>query len=423
MQIFKFGGASVKDVSSIKNVTNILKKYADEKTLVVISAMGKTTNKLELLAHSYFTKSDNTQAILNEIKQSHLNIVNELFPDKSNLVFDEIENVFTELLWTIEDPISQNFNFHYDQIVSIGEILSTKIVSAYLIQCGVSNLWIDARNFIQTDNNYREGKVNYELSQTLVSTNLIPLFSNQTILLTQGFIGGTSENYTTTLGREGSDYTAALLAYFTNAKHVTIWKDVDGVLNADPKYFKNTSKIDELTYHDAIELTYFGTSVIHPKTIKPLQNKNIPLYVKSFINPQANGTVIKESVNRVNITSYIFKDNQILISIQPKDFSFIAEDNMAEIFNAMGKHKVHANMIQNSAISLSLCVDDDKIKIDYLLKDLHQQFKVLYNKNVQLMTIRNYNQDIINNLSQGKIILLEQRTRNTHQMVLQNETD
>ena len=423
MQIFKFGGASVKDVSSIKNVTNILKKYADEKTLVVISAMGKTTNKLELLAHSYFTKSDNTQAILNEIKQSHLNIVNELFPDKSNLVFDEIENVFTELLWGIEDPISQNFNFHYDQIVSIGEILSTKIVSAYLIQCGVSNLWIDARNFIQTDNNYREGKVNYELSQTLVSTNLLPLFSNQTILLTQGFIGGTSENYTTTLGREGSDYTAALLAYFTNAKHVTIWKDVDGVLNADPKYFKNTSKIDELTYHDAIELTYFGTSVIHPKTIKPLQNKNIPLYVKSFINPQANGTVIKESVNRVNITSYIFKDNQILISIQPKDFSFIAEDNMAEIFNAMGKHKVHANMIQNSAISLSLCVDDDKIKIDYLLKDLHQQFKVLYNKNVQLMTIRNYNQDIINNLSQGKIILLEQRTRNTHQMVLQNETD
>lgn len=423
MQIFKFGGASVKDVSSIKNVTNILKKYADEKTLVVISAMGKTTNKLELLAHSYFTKSDNTQAILNEIKQSHLNIVNELFPDKSNLVFDEIENVFTELLWTIEDPISQNFNFHYDQIVSIGEILSTKIVSAYLNQCGVSNLWIDARNFIQTDNNYREGKVNYELSQTLVSTNLLPLFSNQTILLTQGFIGGTSENYTTTLGREGSDYTAALLAYFTNAKHVTIWKDVDGVLNADPKYFKNTSKIDELTYHDAIELTYFGTSVIHPKTIKPLQNKNIPLYVKSFINPQANGTVIKESVNRVNITSYIFKDNQILISIQPKDFSFIAEDNMAEIFNAMGKHKVHANMIQNSAISLSLCVDDDKIKIDYLLKDLHQQFKVLYNKNVQLMTIRNYNQDIINNLSQGKIILLEQRTRNTHQMVLQNETD
>lgn len=423
MQIFKFGGASVKDVSSIKNVTNILKKYADEKTLVVISAMGKTTNKLELLAHSYFTKSDNTQAILNEIKQSHLNIVNELFPDKSNLVFDEIENVFTELLWTIEDPISQNFNFHYDQIVSIGELLSTKIVSAYLNQCGVSNLWIDARNFIQTDNNYREGKVNYELSQTLVSTNLLPLFSNQTILLTQGFIGGTSENYTTTLGREGSDYTAALLAYFTNAKHVTIWKDVDGVLNADPKYFKNTSKIDELTYHDAIELTYFGTSVIHPKTIKPLQNKNIPLYVKSFINPQANGTVIKESVNRVNITSYIFKDNQILISIQPKDFSFIAEDNMAEIFNAMGKHKVHANMIQNSAISLSLCVDDDKIKIDYLLKDLHQQFKVLYNKNVQLMTIRNYNQDIINNLSQGKIILLEQRTRNTHQMVLQNETD
>jgi aspartate kinase len=423
MQIFKFGGASVKDATSIKNVVEILKNYATEKTIVVISAMGKTTNKLELLAHAYYKNSENTQTILNEIKHFHLEILNELFTNKSNPVFDEVENVFTELLWNIEDPISQNFNFHYDQIVCMGEILSTKIVSAYLNQCGVSNLWQDARNFIQTDNNYREGKVNYELSQAVVTTNLMPLFTNQTIVVTQGFIGGTSENYTTTLGREGSDYTAALLAYFTNAKHVTIWKDVDGVLNADPKYFKNTSKIDELTYHDAIELTYFGTSVIHPKTIKPLQNKNIPLYVKSFINPKANGTVVKEHVKRVNVTSYIFKDNQILISIQPKDFSFIAEDNLAEIFNAMGKHKVHANMIQNSAISLSLCVDDDINKIEYLLQDLHQQFKVLYNKNVQLMTIRNYNQEIINNLCQGKTILLEQRTRNTHQMVLQNETD
>ncbi|MCA0431068.1 MAG: aspartate kinase [Bacteroidetes bacterium] len=423
MQIFKFGGASVKDATSIKNVAEILKNFATEKTIVVISAMGKTTNKLELLAHAYFKNDENTQSILNEIKQYHLEIINELFDNKSNSVFDEVENVFTELMWNIEDPISQNYNFHYDQIVCMGEILSTKIISAYLNHCGISNLWQDARNFIQTDNNYREGKVNYELSQTLVTNNLMPLFTNNTIVVTQGFIGGTSENYTTTLGREGSDYTAALLAFFTNSKHVTIWKDVDGVLNADPKYFKNTSKIDELTYHDAIELTYFGTSVIHPKTIKPLQNKNIPLYVKSFINPQANGTVVKEHVKRVNITSYIFKDNQILISIQPKDFSFIAEDNMAEIFNAMSKHKVHANMIQNSAISLSLCVDDDINKIEQLLLDLHQQFKVLYNKNVQLMTIRNYNQDIINNLSQGKTILLEQRTRNTHQMVLQNEND
>ncbi|MCA6436989.1 MAG: aspartate kinase [Bacteroidetes bacterium] len=422
MQVFKFGGASVKDATAIKNVVKILQTFATEKTIVVISAMGKTTNKLELLAQAYFKGTDDLHLILDDLKSFHFNILEELFPDRSDKVFDEIENLFTEITWCLEEPISENYNYHYDQMVCMGELLSTKIVSAYLNYSGVENRWEDARNFVQTDNNYREGKVDYDLSQQLVNSQLIPLFSSVSLVVTQGFIGGTSENYTTTLGREGSDYTAALLAYFTNAKQVTIWKDVEGVLNADPKYFKNTSKIDELTYHDAIELTYFGTSVIHPKTIKPLQNKNILLYVKSFIHPQAPGTVIKKSVNRVNVTSYIFKENQILISIQPKDFSFIAEDNMGEIFNALGKFKVHANMIQNSAISLSICVDNDPFKLDPLISSLQQSFKVLYNKNVQLMTIRNYNQEIINSLSEGKIVLLEQRTRNTHQMVLQDET-
>ncbi len=421
MQVFKFGGASVKDASAIKNVAKILQTYVTEKTIVVISAMGKTTNKLELLAQAYFKGTDEMQLVLDDLKQFHFSILEELFQDRSDKVFDEIENLFTEITWCLEEPVSDNYNYHYDQMVCMGELLSTKIISAYLNHSGVNNRWEDARNFIQTDNNYREGKVDYELSQQLVYSHLMPLFSSISLIVTQGFIGGTSENYTTTLGREGSDYTAALLAYFTNAKQVTIWKDVDGVLNADPKYFKNTSKIDELTYHDAIELTYFGTSVIHPKTIKPLQNKNIPLYVKSFIHPQAPGTVIKHSVNRVNVTSYIFKENQILISIQPKDFSFIAEDNMGEIFNSLSKFKVHANMIQNSAISLSICVDNDPFKLDPLINALQQSFKVLYNKNVQLMTIRNYNQDIINSLSEGKLVLLEQRTRNTHQMVLQDD--
>lgn len=422
MQVFKFGGASVKDASSVKNVVKILETYATEKTIIVVSAMGKTTNKLELLAQSYFKGSDQMPIILSELKQFHFAIMDELFQNKQSEIYNDIENMFTEITWSLEEPISENYNYHYDQLVCMGELLSTKIISAYLNQSAVNNRWVDARNFIQTDNSYREGKVDYDLSQQLVNSYLLPLFSTNSLVVTQGFIGGTSENYTTTLGREGSDYTAALLAYFTNAKLVTIWKDVDGVLNADPKYFKNTSKIDELTYHDAIELTYFGTSVIHPKTIKPLQNKNIPLYVKSFIHPKAPGTVIKQSVNRVNVTSYIFKENQILISIQPKDFSFIAEDNMGEIFNTLSHFKVHANMIQNSALSLSICVDNDPFKLEPLINKLQLNFKVLYNKDVQLMTIRNYNQDIINSLSDGKVILLEQRTRNTHQMVLQNET-
>lgn len=421
MQVFKFGGASVKDAEAIKNVAKILRTYATEKTIVVVSAMGKTTNKLELLAQSYYKGDNDMLLILEDLKGFHFNILMELFQSKNNKVYDEVENLFTEISWSLEEPVSENYNYHYDQIVCMGELLSTKIVSAYLNETDVVNRWEDARNFIQTDNSYREGKVDYDLSQQLINSQLLPLLTSNSIIVTQGFIGGTSENYTTTLGREGSDYTAALLAYFTNAKQVTIWKDVDGVLNADPKYFKNTSKIDELTYHDAIELTYFGTSVIHPKTIKPLQNKNIPLYVKSFIHPQAQGTVVKHSVNRVNVTSYIFKENQILISIQPKDFSFIAEDNMGEIFNTLSKFKVHANMIQNSAISLSICVDNDSFKLEPLISSLQQSFKVLYNKNVQLMTIRNYNQDIINTLSEGKIVLLEQRTRNTHQMVLQDE--
>jgi aspartate kinase len=262
--------------------------------------------------------------------------------------------------------------------------------------------------------------VDYLLSEKLVQSQLLPLFKNTNLVVTQGFIGGTSENYTTTLGREGSDYTAALLAYLTDAGKVVIWKDVPGVLNADPKYFKNTKKIDELTYHDAIELTYYGASVIHPKTIKPLQNKNIPLYVKSFLHPENEGTVIRDSDKRIEVTSYIFKVSQILISIQPKDFSFIVEDNLSAIFSLFSKYNVHANMIQNSAISFSVCTDYDEHKIEPLLNELQEQFKVLYNKDVELMTVRNYNPDIIAKLSENKAILLEQKSRNTQQMVMKD---
>jgi aspartate kinase len=422
MQVFKFGGASVKDADSVKNVASILKKHADRSTIVVISAMGKTTNKLEQLVNAYFYKDGDIETILTELKTYHLSILNQLIPNKANAIYNDIENVFVELLWALEEEPSSTYNYHYDQLVSQGEVLATKIVSAYLNEAEIKNKWIDARGFIQTDNSYREGKVNYELSEHLIQTELLPVFNSFNIIVTQGFIGGTSENYTTTLGREGSDYTAALLAYFTDAKQVIIWKDVPGVLNADPKYFKNAKKIDELNYHDAIELTYYGASVIHPKTIKPLQNKNIPLYVKSFINPQEAGTIIKDSDKRSNATSYIFKVNQILLSIQPKDFSFIAEENLSNIFTLFSKYNVHVNMMQNSAISFSVCTDYDEHKIEPLLKDLQQQFKVLYNKDVELMTVRNYDQDIIANLTENKLVIIEQRSRNTLQMVMKEDS-
>ena len=418
MQVFKFGGASVKDAASVKNIAVLLKLQSDEPTMVVISAMGKITNKLEELVQAYFYQKGDPLKVLEEIKHFHLTLAGDLFGLIPMHLTNDLENVFVEMLWALEEEPAFSYNHHYDQLVSQGEILSTKIVEAYLRQEGFACTWVDARGIIQTDNTYREGKVDYDLSESLVRSEVLPLFGQYRYVITQGFIGGTSENFSTTLGREGSDYTAALLAYFSDAKQVTIWKDVPGVLNADPKYFKNTKKIDELSYHDAIELSYYGASVIHPKTIKPLQNKNIPLYVKSFLHPQAEGTVIKSGEKRNAETSYIFKTDQILLSIQPKDFSFIAEDNLSVIFDLFSKHGVRVNMMQNSAISFSVCTDHDAFKIEPLIESLQKDFKVLYNSPVQLMTIRNYDPEIIAKLSENKRILLEQRSRNTQQMVM-----
>ena len=421
MQVFKFGGASVKDAEGVKNVVEVLKHFPNDKLCVVVSAMGKTTNSLERLAKAFFYKTENAEEILEEIKKAHDVICKELFKNPFHQIYTDLENTFVELHWSIEDEPTHGFDFEYDQIVSIGEVLSTKIVSAYLNDIGMKNKWMDARGLIQTDNTYREGKVDFELTQAVVKTQIEPQFKIDNIIVTQGFIGGTSENFTTTLGREGSDYTASILAYCLDAESVTIWKDVPGVLNADPKWFTKTKKIDELTYQDAIELTYYGATVIHPKTIKPLHNKQIPLYVKSFLNPKESGTVIKESDRRLQIPSYIFKPNQILISIQPKDFSFIAEDNLSDIFELFSKNGVKINLMQLSAISFSVCCDEDETKISILVSELQKQYKVLYNKGLELMTVRYYTQDILETLSKNKLILLEQRSRFTVQMVMKNE--
>jgi aspartate kinase len=421
MQVFKFGGASVKDADGVKNVAEVLKQFPNEKLCVVISAMGKTTNALERLTKAFFYKTENAEEILEEIKQAHYIICKNLFTSTSHPIYTDLENTFVELHWAIEDEPTHGYDFEYDQIVSIGEVVSTKIVSAYLNDIGITNKWMDARGLIQTDNTYREGKVDFELTEALVKTQIAPQLINHRIVVTQGFIGGTSENFTTTLGREGSDYTASILAYCLNAENVTIWKDVPGVLNADPKWFTKTKKIDELTYQDAIELTYYGATVIHPKTIKPLQNKQIPLYVKSFLNPKESGTVIKDGENRLNIPSYIFKINQVLISIQPKDFSFIAEDNLSDIFELFSKNGVKINLMQLSAISFSVCCDDDAEKIKLLVSELQQTFKVLYNSNLELMTVRYYTPETIDLLTKNKLILLEQKSRFTVQMVMKNE--
>jgi len=417
VQVYKFGGASVKDAEGVKNAIEIIATHQLINTVVVVSAMGKTTNLLETLVQSYVTASEETNSIYNQVKTFHLQIAKELF-ESGNPVFDLIENVLVELQWSLEDTPTEDYDFHYDQIVSQGEVLSSLILSAACKLSVKNSVWMDVRNILRTDNTYREGRVDYKESQFLCDSILKPALLQNSIVITQGFIGGTSENYTTTLGREGSDYTAALLAFFCNAKSVTIWKDVPGVLNADPKFFKHTRKIAELNYQDAIELTYYGATVIHPKTIKPLQNKNIPLYVRSFILPNEPGTVIHQSDKRIEVTSYIFKTDQLLISIQPRDFSFIGEDNLSRIFSLFSEYNVHINMMQISAISFSITVNNDRLKIPLILEKLSEEFKVLYNADVQLLTIRNYNPETIQNLVGDKEVLIEQRSRFTAQFVI-----
>ena len=385
--------------------------------LVVISAMGETTNALEKVCRAFFYREQDPGLLLEEIREYHTGIARELVEDPKDPVFDELNNAFVELDWILEEEPHEDFDFVYDQIVSMGELLSTRVVSAYLRRQGIANAWADARNFIQTDNSYREGKVNWELTENLVRRQLPALLENQ-VVVTQGFIGSTSENYTTTLGRDGSDYSAAIFAYCLDASDLTIWKDVQGVLNADPKWFSNTVKINKLTYNDAIELSYYGANVIHPKTIKPLQNKNIPLFVRSFLQPDKPGTVVMHAYeDQLPIPCFIFKMNQRLISVHAKDFSFIHEDGFSEIFRYFADTGTRINVMQNTAISFSVAVDDNE-KVPGLIEKLRQKYKVLYNTGLELITIRYYNQETIDRVLENKQLYLEQKSRYTVQLVV-----
>jgi aspartate kinase len=422
MIVFKFGGASVRDADSVRNVCNIIRGFSKEQLVIVVSAMGKTTNALEQVVKARFVSDDlsSPKQHLEGVRSFHQQIMESLFADKNNPVFDRVNNVFVELEWGLEDDTARGFDFMYDQVVSAGELISTTIVHEYLQSQGLNIAFADARDLVRTDNTYREGKVEWDETQSRSHAQIGQLFSNGHIgVITQGFIGGTSENYTTTLGREGSDYTASILAYCMDAKAVYIWKDVPGVLNADPKHFPDAQKLETMSYNDAIELAYFGASVIHPKTIKPLENKGIPLHVKSFMEPLLSGTVIgRDYQTKPLIPSYIFKDNQMLISISAKDFSFIAEDHLSDIFSLFAHSSVKINLMQNSAISFSVCIDNDSRNVPQLLDSLKNRYRILYNEGLQLYTIRHYYPSTIESLTHGKEVLLEQRSRQTAQLVL-----
>ncbi len=419
MQVFKFGGASVKDATSIKNLAQIVKQFSAEKLLIVVSAMGKTTNALENLTSDYINQSENLQEIFIEIKAYHHQILTELF-ESSDPIFNEVENTFVEIEWMIEEEPHDDPDFIYDQIVSIGELVSSRIVTAYLNKVGIKSRWLDARGYIQTDNTYREGLVDWEKTQTQISKDL-PEMLQVEILVTQGFLGGTSENFTTTLGREGSDYSAAIFASCLNASSVTIWKDVDGVYNADPKRFKNIVKFDQLSYAEAVEMAYYGASIIHPKTIRPLQNASIPLYVKPFLKPMEAGTVINLEEFPIKIPIIIVKPNQVLVSVFSKDHSFINENHLSEIYKLLADLHFKVNLVQTSALSFTFCVDYDASKFEKLLQKLKPAFNYRYNTETDLITIRHYEAELLKELSAGKTILLEQLSRNTAQLLIKAE--
>ncbi|MCS3557149.1 MULTISPECIES: aspartate kinase [unclassified Sphingobacterium] len=417
MQVFKFGGASVKDAESVKNSAHIISKYKVDALLVVVSAMGKTTNLLEDVTKAYHQNTGEAFEILEKAKAFHYNILSGLFEDSNHPIFDEIANCFVEIEWILEEEPQDSFDYLFDQIVSTGEIVSSKILAAYLNHIGVKSQWLDARNYIMTDNTYTEAQVNWEKTEAIIQAE-IPKILSKYIGVTQGFIGSTSENFTTTLGREGSDYSAAIFAACLNAEHVTIWKDVPGVLNADPKWFEKTELIPELSYTDAIELTYYGATVIHPKTIKPLQNKNIQLNVRSFLNPEVPGTKIKSTNVSLPVPSFIFKVNQILVSISPRDFSFIVEDNLRDIFNLFHQFRIKINMMHNSAINFSVAVDDTGQNILEVLDELKKKFKVNIETGLELITIRYYNQETINRVLVDKQVISELKDTYTCQLLV-----
>ena len=414
MRVFKFGGASVKDAQGIKNVYSVLQTAGYEDVLLVVSAMGKTTNALEVVIKNYFDKSPELQSSVQEVKKYHNEILLDLFEDDKNLVFAAVNAQFSDLEYFLNHNKSPNYNFVYDQIVSYGELISTTILSHFMNFMGIQTQWLDVRNFIKTDSNYRDAEVDWNLTQKNIAKNV----KRKILNITQGFLGSDENNFTTTLGREGSDYTAAIFAYCLNAESVTIWKDVPGVMNADPRYFENASLLNQISYREAIELAFYGATVIHPKTLQPLQKKEIPLYVKSFINPLLPGTSVAKGADlEPYLPCFIVKRNQLLISLSSIDFSFIMEENISEIFALFHRFKLKVNLIQNSAISFSVCVEDKFGNFKDLNAILSKKFKVDFTENVTLYTIRHFDEKAAQLVEENKTVILKQVSRETMQIV------
>jgi aspartate kinase len=414
MKVFKFGGASVSSADAVRNSVKILEMYPGNKVLV-ISAMGKTTNALEIVAKKYFNQDPEVWSIYNEVKAYHQGIITELWGEPK--VLPEVEKLFDQISTRIKGDRSMNFDYEYDQIVAYGELISTQIISLYFNHIGLKNRWVDVRNCLKTDDLFREANINWELSVRLAKR--LFTFESEDLYITQGFIGGTLTNQTTTLGREGSDYTAAILANLLDSEEVSIWKNVPGILNADPDFFSNTQKLEELSYKEAIELSYSGAKVIHPKTIKPLQNKNIPLFVKSFLEPEKAGTIIHAVEHALELVPVIIvKKNMALITLTPNDFSFISINSVSDVFSLFAKYRLKVGLLQQSALDLSLAFDEPEQGIENLISQLQQKFEVKYNTSLDLVTIRYYTPDSVAQISAGRTVYVEQKSRRTARILL-----
>lgn len=421
MKVFKFGGASINSPDRIKNLAKILQEYKNEKLLIVISAMGKTTNALEKVAEAFYTgKKELALQLFGKVKQDHLNLLKYTVTQQWEAATNDLNNFFTEAEWLLHDKPSKDYNYYYDQIVCVGELLSTTIMSYFLNEEKIHNKWIDVRDLLRTDDNFRDAMVDWDITTNQIEEKIIPLFEQNNFIITQGFIGSTDENESTTLGREGSDYTAAVFANILNAENVTIWKDVEGVMNADPKDFPAAVNIHELSYKEVIEMAYYGAQVIHPKTIKPLQNKNIPLLVKCFLDVRIPGTVISLKKPQHLPPIIVYKRNQVLITFESKDFSFVEGEPVNTLYEILNEIKIKPNLTQNGAISLSVCMDDIAEKIEKVAMKASLIFDVQLEKNLTLLTIRHYNNQYIGELTKNKTIVLQQKTSDTVQMLMRD---
>jgi len=415
MRIFKFGGASVKDADGVQNLVKVLQEVGYTNTLLVISAMGKTTNSMEEVIDSYFNDKEALPSKLQDVFDYHNGILLNLFPKGGHPIFQKVKSLLDEVQGFLAWNKSPKYSFVYDQVIGYGELISTTIVSTYLNEVGIQNTWLDVRDFIKTDSNYRDAAVNWERTQNKISKGI----NKKVLNITQGFLGSDENNFTTTLGREGSDYSAAILAHCLNADSVTIWKDVPGVLNADPRHFQETQLLNKISYTEAIELAFYGASVIHPKTLQPLQNKEIPLHVKSFVDPGGPGTTVGRGIGiEPLVPCFIVKKNQVLVKLSSLDFSFIVEHSISELFKLLHEHRMKVDLIQNSAISFSVCVDNKFGGLDALLELLKSRFKVVCHEDVSLYTIRHFDENAVESLINGHDVLLEQRGKETLQLVV-----